>query len=184
MKEYETSLETVRKGLEQDADNTNLIFRMGVILDKEGKKEECLKQMQRVVALDPEHAEALNYIGYTYAEQGIRLDEAMALIQKALKLKPESGYIVDSLAWVYFQRGQYDAALKHLEKAVTMTPNDPTITEHLGDVYLKSGKYEKSLEMYEKALSLNHPKPEKIKEKLEGVKKILRKQGSNLDGQK
>jgi tetratricopeptide (TPR) repeat protein len=68
----------------------------------------------------------------------------------------------------------YDEALNKLEKASSLTPNDPTITEHLGDVYFKKEKYQKSLEMYQKALSLNHPREEKLKQKIEEVKKFLK----------
>ena len=85
----------------------------------------------------------------------------MDLIQRALKIKPDSGYIIDSLGWVYYQQGLYHEALKHLETAASLVPNDPTINEHLGDVYFKKKMYRKSLEMYEKALALNHPDAEK-----------------------
>jgi tetratricopeptide (TPR) repeat protein len=127
--------------------------------------------MSRIIEINPDHADALNYIGYTYAEQGIRLDEAMSLIEKALRIKPDSGYIIDSLGWVYFQKGMYDEALKYLEQAASHVPNDPTIMEHLGDVYFKKGMFKKSIEMYEKALALNHPQGEKLKEKMEELKK-------------
>jgi tetratricopeptide (TPR) repeat protein len=93
----------------------------------------------------------------------------MVMIQKALEVKPDSGYIIDSLGWVYFQKGLYEEALKYLEKAASLVPNDPTILEHLGDVYLKKGMYAKSLEMYEKALTFDHPEENKIKEKIEGT---------------
>ena len=129
--------------------------------------------MRKVLEFDPDHADALNYIGYTYAEQGIKLDEAMSLILRALKGKPESGYIIDSLGWVYYQQGAYNEALKHLEEAASKVPNDPTIREHLGEVYFKKRMYQKSLEMYEKALSLNHPNGEKIKARIKEVRKLL-----------
>ncbi|MBW1705710.1 MAG: tetratricopeptide repeat protein [Deltaproteobacteria bacterium] len=172
-KEYDKGIEVVKKGLEQDGKNIDLIFRLGVILDKNGKKESCIEQMKRILDINPDHADALNYIGYTFADQGIKLDEAMDLIQKALKIKPESGYIIDSLGWVYFQKGLYDKALHYLEKASKLTP-DPTIHEHLGDVYLKKEKPKKALDNYQKALSKNHPEQEKIKEKIIEIKQLLK----------
>jgi len=172
-KEYDKGIEVVKKGLEQDGKNIDLIFRLGVILDKNGKKESCVGQMRRILDINPDHADALNYIGYTFADQGIKLDEAMDLVQKALKIKPESGYIMDSLGWVYFQKGLYDKALHYLEKASKLTP-DPTIHEHLGDVYLKKEKPEKALDNYQKALSKNHPEQEKIKKKILEIKKLLK----------
>jgi tetratricopeptide (TPR) repeat protein len=134
--------------------------------------------MRRILDIHPENADALNYIGYTYAEQGIRLDEAMGLIQKALNIKPDSAYIIDSLGWVYYQKGLYDEALKYLLEAAKLVPNDPTIIEHLGDVYFKKRMYEKSLEKYEKALTLNHPQADKVKEKILQLKKLLKQNHS------
>jgi tetratricopeptide (TPR) repeat protein len=147
---------------------------MGVVFDKKGNKEKGLEQMKRILEFQPEHADALNYIGYTYAEQGIRLDEALDLIQRALKIKPDSGYIIDSLGWVYYQKGLYDEALRHLLEAARLVPNDPTIAEHLGDVYYKKKMYEQSLENYEKAISLKHPEADKVKEKIQQLKKLLK----------
>jgi len=127
-----------------------------------------------VLKIDPNNADALNYIGYTYAEQGVRLDEALSLIQKALKLKPDSGYIIDSLGWVYFQKGQYERALSTLLKAATLTGEDPTVQEHLGDAYFKLREYKKALQAYEKALSLKHPDETRIKKKITEVRERLK----------
>jgi tetratricopeptide (TPR) repeat protein len=88
-------------------------------------------------------------------------------------MKPESGYIIDSLGWVYYRRGLYDEALNSLEKAFSLIPEDPTIAEHLGDVYLKKNDYQRSLEMYQKALSLKHQETDKILEKIKEVQKFL-----------
>jgi tetratricopeptide (TPR) repeat protein len=134
-KAYEKALAVLDQGLKKDQKNVELIFRQGVVLDKMGEKTRSLDRMSTIIEIDPNHADALNYIGYTYAEQGIRLDEAMSLIEKALSIKPDSGYIIDSLGWVYFQKGMYDEALKYLEQAASV-PNIP-IMEHLGDVYLR-----------------------------------------------
>ncbi|MBP1720094.1 MAG: Peptidoglycan-binding LysM, partial [Deltaproteobacteria bacterium] len=79
--------------------------------------QEGIRQMRRVLENNPDHAQALNYIGYTYAEKEISLDEAEALVKRALELKPDDGYITDSLGWVYFKKGQLDKAIAELEKA-------------------------------------------------------------------
>ncbi|MFC1868867.1 tetratricopeptide repeat protein [Thermodesulfobacteriota bacterium] len=172
-KEYGKAMEVIKEGLKYDEKDINLIFRLGVVLDKAGDKEGSIAHMRRILEINPDHAESLNYIGYTYAEKGIRLNEAMELIQKALKIKPNSGYIIDSLGWAYFQKGLYDKALESLNKAFSLISDDPTIAEHLGDVYLKKSQYKRSLEMYQKALSLKHQFIDKIKEKIEEVKKFL-----------
>ncbi|MBN2418880.1 MAG: tetratricopeptide repeat protein [Deltaproteobacteria bacterium] len=166
--------EVIYEGLKVDENNIELLFRLGVILEKEGDIEGLINQMKKVLELDPENADALNYIGYTYAESGINLDEALDMIQRALKIKPDNGYYIDSLGWVYYQQGNYQNALDALKKAFSLvSEEDPTIAEHLGDVYFKINRYEKSLEMYEKALSLNHQSSDKILKKIEDVKKLL-----------
>ncbi len=172
--EYEKAVEVVKRGLDQDEKNLELIYRLGVIFDKSGKKASCLEQMRKVLEIKPDHADALNFIGYTYAEQGIRLDEAMELVQKALKIKPDSGYIIDSLGWVYFQKGLYDKAVRYLEKAAKLTPDDPTINQHLGDTYFEKKQYQKAMEYYKKALSLKHPDETKLKEKIDEAEKRLK----------
>ena len=83
------------------------------------------------------------------------------------------GYIIDSLGWVYYQKGLYDEALTSLEKAASLTPDDPTIAEHLGDVYFKKMRYREALEMYRKSLSLNHPQRERVEKKLKEVEELL-----------
>jgi tetratricopeptide (TPR) repeat protein len=172
--EYEEGIRVIREGLKQQEDNIDLVFRLGVLLDKSGDKESCLEQMRSILDLDPDHADALNYIGYTYADQGIRLDEAMAMIQRALSIKPESGYIIDSLGWVYYQKGLYDEALSYLLRAAELTSGDPTIHEHLGDVYFKKQQLRESLEYYRKALSLKHPDEQRLRQKILEVERLLR----------
>ena len=84
---------------------------------------------------NPDNAPALNYLGYTWAEQGIRLDEAESLILRALEISPNDGYYIDSLGWVYYQRGEYEEAIEQLERAMDLASDDATIAEHLGDAY-------------------------------------------------
>jgi tetratricopeptide (TPR) repeat protein len=96
----------------------------------------------------------LNYIGYTYADQGIRLDEAESLVRKALDQDPENGYILDSMGWVYYKKEMFEKALAYLEKAARLVPDDPIILEHLGDVYVKVGRPGKALDAYKRALEL------------------------------
>ncbi len=174
-KDYAKAKEALRHGLDLDGKNTDLLFRLAIILDKDNDKQGCIEMMKRVVDINPEHAEALNYIGYTYAEQGAHLDEALDLVTRALKIKPESGYIIDSLGWIFYQKGNYAQAIKHLQKAVDLMPEDPTISEHLGDAYAKAGRYKDALEHYTKSLSHEPANPEKLKEKISEMEKHLQK---------
>jgi Flp pilus assembly protein TadD len=122
--------------------------------------------MKMVIQLSPDDAEALNYLGYTYADLGINLDEAETLIQTALQLKPNDGYITDSLAWVYFKRGNYTEALQLLQKAIKLVPDDPIILEHLGDVYQKLDRKEKAINYYKRSLDNNAKDRDTLKVKI------------------
>jgi len=108
--------------------------------------------MKRAVELNPKNAAALNYLGYTYAEMGVQLDEAERLIRRALEIEPDDGFYVDSLGWVYYQRGDYRHAVEQLERAVELAGDDPTVAEHLGDAYGRAGKPRDALRLYQDAL--------------------------------
>ncbi|MEK9910719.1 MAG: tetratricopeptide repeat protein, partial [Candidatus Puniceispirillum sp.] len=90
--------------------------------------------------INPNDPFALNYLGYWWADEGRNLDQAIELIEKAVTLRPKSGFFVDSLGWVHFKRGNYDLAVSFLEKATLLEPSDPVITDHLGDAYWKVGR--------------------------------------------
>lgn len=172
--EYQSAMDVLEEGLGYNGESTELHYRLGVIFGKLKQTEKSIRQMEVVINIDPRHADALNYIGYTYAEENRHLDKAQELIEKAIKYKPNSGYIIDSLGWVYFRKGLYDKALKELKKAVELAPDDPAIVEHLGDVYLKKGSYGKALEAYEKAISLKNAETERLERKIEDAKEHLK----------
>ena len=106
-------------------------------LDQWPKAEADLK---RAAEIAPREATVLNYLGYSWAERGENLDEAFALIEKAVALQPSSGAIIDSLGWAHYQLGNFEEAVGHLEQAASLQPADPTISDHLGDVYWQLGR--------------------------------------------
>ncbi len=152
-KRFEAAMNLLKDGLEQNPDNTGLMFKLGAIQDKAGLRADCIKSMKAILRTDPDHANALNYLGYTYAEMAIRLDEALAMVQRALKIKPGDGYITDSLGWVYFKKGEYDQAVAHLETAAKLSKYETVIADHLADAYMKNGQPNKAITMYKKALA-------------------------------
>lgn len=166
LERFDEAVEVLHQGIDKDARNGKLHFRMGVIYDKMGLKDRSIAAMKNVLRLTPNDAEALNYLGYTYADMGIHLDEAETLIRSALRIKPDDGYIKDSLGWVYYKRGEYDLALEWLSKAVKLVPDDPVILEHLGDVYLKMDSKEKALQYYQRSLQKNSTARGTLKEKI------------------
>jgi len=160
----------IREGLEIAPGNTDLLLELGIIYDKQGKTDAAIEQMKAVIAIDAEQPDALNYLGYTYADKGIFLDEAEAMVRKALLKKPDNGYILDSLGWVYYKKGLLDQALAELLKAVKLIPDDPVILEHLGDVYKNMNKSKEALEYYQKALSVKGDNRDGLEKKMQSLK--------------
>jgi len=169
LERYDDALKVLQEGLRRDDRNARLHFRLGVVYDKMGSKQDSISAIKAVLHLTPNDAEALNYLGYTYADMGINLDEAETLIQTALKIKPNDGYITDSMGWVFFKRGQYSQALKWLNKAAQLVPDDPVILEHLGDVYLKLDSREKALNCYQRSLKKKDKDRQTLEEKIRAL---------------
>lgn len=170
---YAKAISLLSEGIDQFPDNASLIFRLGVVQDKVGEKSASIQSMKRVIELDPNNANALNYLGYTYADMGENLDIAEALILKALTLKPEDGFITDSLGWVYYKQGRFSKAVTILEQAVDLTDGDPVITQHLGDAYLKANRLEEALETYKKARSKSNDDNPDLDAKIKELEKRL-----------
>lgn len=117
--------------------------------------------LKRALALAPDQALVLNYLGYSWIDQGINMKEGMKLIEKAVALKPDDGYIVDSLGWAHYKLGQYKEAVRYLERAVEIKPEDPTLNDHLGDAYWQVGRTQEARFQWSQALTLN-PEPEDV----------------------
>ena len=130
-----------------------------------------MTKMQRVLVVNPDNGAALNYIGYTWADNNIHLEKALEYIQKAVELMPDDGYVRDSLGWVFYKLGNYEQAIVELEKASGMEENDPVIKEHLGDVYMQTEQPEKARTAYEEAYNLyeEEEKKEKVKAKINDI---------------
>lgn len=151
-------------------DDEELLYEYGIFLDTAGQQEEAISVMQEVIKRQPEHGEALNYVGYSWADKSINLDKALEYIRKAVEIKPDNGYVRDSLGWVYYRLGRYDEARQALEEAVRLSREDPTIFEHLGDVYFALGRKEEGLAAYRKALDLLEAGSDAKKNLVEKVK--------------
>lgn len=168
--------------LAEKPDDEEILYQLGVLHGLMKQTDEALRYMHAALDLNPDNPNALNYIGYTFAEQGERLDEAEELIRRALELRPDDGYITDSLGWVYYMRAKIGDGVEYLEKArekltlaMELTGGDPVISEHLGDVYLLMDEKQRALEQYEEAVELE-PRPDEqpnLMEKLEGLRREL-----------
>ena len=167
------AIEAMERVIVLDSKNDQAHFQLGALYDETKNKEKSIASMKKAIELNPQNAPALNYLGYTWAEMGIQLDEAETLIQRALKIEPNDGFYIDSLGWVYYQKGDYVKAVEQLERAVEITVDDPTIIEHLGDAYEKAGKKDRAVASYRDALkkSKEDEQIKRVREKIQRLEK-------------
>lgn len=138
--------------------NRDFYFRKAACAEKAGERAAMETALRHCIALNPDDHEALNFLGYSLAENGERLGEAEALIRRAVELQPTNAAYLDSLGWVYYQTGNYKSARAYLARAVEKMPDDPLVREHLGDAWWKLGYHERAIEHWTKALEKSeHP---------------------------
>jgi len=171
----ELSKKVLRQGIKAYPRDESLRYEYGLLLENEGNHELAMKVMHEVLKLNPDHAAALNFIGYSWAEANLNLEKALAYILRAIELNPENGFIHDSLGWVYYRLGEFDKAIAALKKAIVLAPEDAPIYEHLGDVYQEGGQEQDALKAYSDAL-LNTKEDDPLeKERLRNKIKTLQK---------
>ncbi len=133
-------------------DKVYLYFLRGTIDDKENKKDEAEVWLRKVLDIDANNAQTLNYLAYMYAERGIKLPEALTMVKKAVELDPQNYAYLDTEGWVYFKSGEYALAETLLQKAVERNATDPTVHDHLGQALEKQGKLKPAVNQWERAL--------------------------------
>lgn len=159
------------KGYEPGSLHRNL----GIALERLGEDEAAEKSFRLALDANPDDPYTLNYLGYWWAEEGRNLDEAISLIERAVELRPESGFFLDSLGWVHFRLGAPKIAVKYLEMATALEPSDPEIIGHLGDVYWELGRYQEARFKWRLALSFSDDAEEQ--------KQLMAKIANGYDGQ-
>ena len=125
-----------RSPIRQARTGPSFYFR-GICYERDKQWSKAEADMKKALELYPEQPHVLNYLGYSWIDQGLNLDEGMSMIKRSVEQRPDDGYIVNSLGWAYFRLGNYDEAVENLERAVELKPVDPTINDHLGDAYWK-----------------------------------------------
>jgi tetratricopeptide (TPR) repeat protein len=148
--------------------NWVIFYFRGICYERSKQWPKAEADLKKALELFPEQPHVLNYLGYSWIDQGVHLDDGMAMIKRAVQQRPDDGYIVDSLGWAYFKLGNYPEAVKNLERAIELKPEDPTINDHLGDGYWRIGRTLEAKFQWAHARDLK-PEPEelpKIEEKL------------------
>lgn len=160
---YETAISVA--GPAPTRNDWNLFFQAGIANERLKHWPKAEAHFKRALELYPDQPQVMNYLGYSWIDMNINLDEGMDLIRAAVDLRPNDGYIIDSLGWAHYRLGQYEDAVRELERAVELKPADPTINDHLGDAYWRVGRTLEASFQWKRALS-NEP-PEELKPEIE-----------------
>lgn len=137
-----------------EARDWRLLYARGVAYERTNRWSLAEADLQAALKLKPEEPELLNYLGYSWIDRGERLPEALAMVQKAVGLRPRSGAMVDSLGWAYYRMGDYKKAVETLEQAVELEAGDPEINDHLGDAYWRVGRRAEAQFQWRRVLTL------------------------------
>jgi Flp pilus assembly protein TadD len=135
-----------------------LFYARGIAFERSKQWPRAEADFLSALKFKPEQPYVLNYLGYSWIDKGLYLERAQGMIAKAAELRPNDGYIVDSLGWVHYRLGRYDDAARELERAVELRPEDPIINDHLGDAYWRVGRKREAAFQWNRSLTLN---PEK-----------------------
>ena len=189
-KDFDAAAEAYTRALAlQDGDRPQdwfIYYARAISHERTGNWPEAEADFRQALALNPGQPQVLNYLGYSLVERQEKLDEALAMIEEAVAARPDSGYIVDSLGWVYFRLGRYDEAVEQMERAAELMPVDPVVNDHLGDVYWATGRKREAEFQWRRALSFHGTgdtsddvDPDRIRRKLEvGLDQVLDEEGA------
>ena len=140
----------------------SLYYSRGIALERSGQWKSSEADLLHALELKPDQPLVLNYLGYSWIDKGENLQRGLKMIEKAVELRPEDGYIVDSLGWAHYRLGDYTSAVEYLEKAIELVPEDPTINDHLGDAYWQSGRPSEARFQWRRALQFG-PEADEVK---------------------
>jgi len=166
-KEYQKALDETDNTLAISKLPPQLLFNRAVAFDHFKNYAQVESMLKRIIEHDSKHSDALNFLGYTYAVQGIRLDEAESLIQRALTQKPDDGYYLDSLAWAQYKKGQFKKAITTQKNALEKIKDDPVMHEHMGDMLWANNQQEEARKQWQQAIKLKHESPKMLRRKID-----------------
>lgn len=145
MKNYQGAAENFSKVITQykakKSENWQIYYSRGIAYERSKQWPRAEADFKRALELSPDQPDVLNYLGYSWVDQGLHYDKALKMLEKAAKLRPNDGYIIDSLGWVYYKLERYEEAVKSLEVAVELQPGEAVVNDHLGDAYWRVGRY-------------------------------------------
>jgi len=186
-KDYADCADSYSKGIDTmaspDKSAWTLFYFRGICYERSKQWPKAEADFKHALELFPDQPHVLNYLGYSWVDQGIHLDEGMNMIKRAVEQRADDGYIVDSLGWAYYQTGNFEEAVKQLDRAVELKPEDPTINDHLGDAFWKVGRVLEARFQWAHARDLN-PEPEDLVKIEQKLKSGLTEDGSSAQANK
>ncbi|WP_062204666.1 tetratricopeptide repeat protein [Aureimonas sp. AU12] len=178
-KEYGEAVGLLDRAIElappEGPNNWNIYYQRGIAFERLKQWDKAEPDFKKALELSPDQPQVLNYLGYSWVDMNRNLDEGLQMIRTAVDLRPNDGYIIDSLGWAYYRLGNYPDAVTQLERAVLITPADPTINDHLGDAYWRVGRDREARFQWSRALT-GEPKPEAA-----DVERIQRKLAEGME---
>jgi Flp pilus assembly protein TadD len=149
-----------------------IYYYRGISNERRKNWPQAEADLKKALELNPDQPLVLNYLGYSWVDQGANLDEAFRMLRRAVDLRQRDGYVVDSLGWAYYRLGRYEDAVRELEKAIDLKPSDPVINDHLGDAYWRVGRELEARFQWNHARDLG-PEPEELPKILDKIKNGL-----------
>ncbi len=154
---FEEAIAAYREGIDrlvaERPEHWAVYYALGIAYERAGRWPEAEAALLQALELNPEQPYVLNYLGYTWADQNVNMERAAEMIERAVAQRPNDGFIVDSLGWVYYRMGRFEEAVWVLERAVALEPDDPTINDHLGDAYWHVGRRAEARFQWRRALN-------------------------------
>jgi tetratricopeptide (TPR) repeat protein len=174
---YDAALDVLDRAESKFPSNVDVTFQIGTVFARQKRYADAERKFREVLARNPRHVAALNYLGYMLADRGERLDESIGYIKRALEISPYDGAILDSLGWAYFRQNKLDLAEVNLVKAAGQRPNDSAIQDHFGDLLFKLGRYPEAATAWQRALDGNMEQVDRaaIEKKLRSAQDKTRK---------
>ncbi|NLG19517.1 MAG: tetratricopeptide repeat protein [Fibrobacter sp.] len=177
-KEYGAAIEALGYSLARDSSSVISWFELGSAHERNKQYEMAANAFRKVLALRPGDPAASNYLGYMWADIGVKLDTAKVLLEVALKQDPENGAFLDSYAWIFFKMGEIDSAYAYIQKAVEKIGDDPVLFSHLGDILARRNDLTGAIEAYRKSLEHNTEEAEVIRKKISELQILIQRSGN------
>lgn len=165
----------LERGKKLFPEDESILYYLGFLYDRLGEKDKGLAIMTHLLEVNPNNANALNFVGYSLLEKGGNLEQAGKYLERAAALKPNDAFVLDSYGWLLYRQGKTKAAMKSLEKAFALKPEEGVIAEHLADIYVALDMPHKALNIYQKALSADGDEDFKarVQAKLQNVQNVM-----------